>query len=59
MDKKVQKKVCIECSDKTDDYYPTSTNRGRVFRCAKCHEQWVRNSVKIDTSSTPLKTYEN
>ena len=58
MDKKKQKEVCIECEGKTDDYYPVSTNRGRVFRCTECHEQWVRNSVKIYTSNASLNTYE-
>ena len=47
MDKKKQKKDCIDCDKKTTDYYPVSTNRGTVYRCADCHEQWVRVTTRI------------
>jgi len=41
MNKKKEKKVCVDCKIKTDDYYPASTNRGTVFRCVDCHERSV------------------
>lgn len=56
MDKNKQKKFCIECDVETDDYYPASTNRGKIFRCSGCHEQWVRTSVKLDSSPASLKS---
>jgi len=51
MNKKKEKKICIDCKKETDSFYPTSTNRGAIFRCDNCHEQSVRNSVRI----IPLK----
>ena len=51
--KKKKKKECIDCDKKTDNFYPASTNRGTVFRCVSCHEQSVRNSVKM----IPLKDF--
>ena len=47
MDKKKEIKSCIDCEVETTDYYPASTNRGKIFRCSNCHEQWVRTSVKM------------
>lgn len=47
MNKKKEKKICIDCDKETDSYYPASTNRGTIFRCDECHEQTVRTSVKI------------
>lgn len=55
MDKKKNLKTCIDCNKKTDNYYPLSTNRGKVYRCDECHERSVRNSVKAITS----KSFEN
>ena len=55
MDKKKIFKTCIDCDKKTSNYYPLSTNRGKVYRCEECHEKSVRNSVKIISS----KSFEN
>jgi len=55
MDKKNKKKICIECEQETTDYYPLPTNRGKIFRCARCHENWVRNSTRMENSKTPQK----
>ena len=52
MDKKKKKKTCIDCEKKTDDYYPISTNRGKIFRCAECHESWIRRSTRMEYSKT-------
>lgn len=55
MDKKKISKTCIDCGEKTTDYYPLSTNRGKVYRCVECHEKAVRDSVK----TMPSKCFEN
>tara|TARA_Y100000361_G_scaffold153693_1_gene176214 strand:+ start:1666 stop:1833 length:168 start_codon:yes stop_codon:yes gene_type:complete len=55
MDKKNNSKVCIDCEKETTDYYPINTNRGKVYRCAECHEREVRNSVK----NISTKCFEN
>lgn len=55
MDKKNKKKICIDCGAKTDNYYPVSTNRGKIFRCAKCHETWIRHSTRMDIIKPPQK----
>ena len=55
MDKKNEKKICIDCGEDTDDYYPLPTNRGKIHRCSRCHENWVRNSTRIENSKTSRK----
>ena len=55
MDKKNKKKICIECDKETDNHYPLATNRGKIFRCAECHENWVRKSTRVETSKVPQK----
>ena len=50
MNKKKEKKQCIDCDKKTSDYYPVSTNRGTVYRCVGCHEQAVRVAARMLTT---------
>lgn len=40
--------VCIDCEMPTTNYYMTSVNKGRVYRCADCHEKWVIRTTRID-----------
>jgi len=44
--KKLQK--CIDCNLKTDDYYVTSINKGKIVRCCNCHELNILRSTKFD-----------
>lgn len=39
---------CIDCNQKTDNFYMNSINSGVVFRCADCHEKWILRSVRND-----------
>ena len=55
MDKKNEKKNCIDCKQDTNDYYPVSTNRGKIFRCAACHETWIRHSTRMEVVKSPHK----
>jgi len=50
MNKKKEKKPCIDCDKKTSDYYPVTTNRGTVYRCANCDEQAVRVAARMLTT---------
>jgi NAD-dependent SIR2 family protein deacetylase len=45
--KKVEK--CIDCNEKTDNFYVYSINKGKIIRCASCHELNIIRSVKFDT----------
>ena len=52
MAKKKEKKrieICIECGEKTENYYSYSINKGKIIRCAQCHELNVIRSTKFDT----------
>jgi formylmethanofuran dehydrogenase subunit E len=55
MDKKNKKKICIECGEETTNHYPLPTNRGKIHRCARCHENWVRKSTRMENSKAPQK----
>jgi len=55
MDKKKEKKICIDCEVKTNDYYPLTTNRGKIFRCVECQERWIRHSTRMDIIKPPQK----
>jgi hypothetical protein len=59
MDKKNEKKNCIDCEVETDDYYPISTNRGKIFRCAECHESWIRRSTRMEHIKTSYNQENN
>ena len=49
-------KVCVDCEQKTKNYYPVSTNKGKIYKCAECYElniiigecqiNWRKNPVK-------------
>lgn len=40
--------MCIDCGLPTTNYYMTSVNKGKVYRCADCHEKWVIRTTRID-----------
>ena len=44
---KIRREMCIDCCEPTRDWYPISTNRGTVYRCASCHELWVLRSTRM------------
>ena len=45
--KKVEK--CVDCEKKTENYYITSINSGKIIRCRDCHERYILQSVRYDT----------
>jgi DNA-directed RNA polymerase subunit RPC12/RpoP len=49
--KKVTKKteICIDCGEKTKNFYIISINSGKIIRCANCHERNIIQSVRFDT----------
>ena len=52
MGKSVEKKIqCIDCGKKTSNYYTTSTNKGKIYKCDQCYELGIvrshRNEFKI------------
>ena len=52
MGKSVEKKIqCIDCGKKTSNYYTTSTNKGKIYKCDVCYELGIvrshRNEFKI------------
>jgi len=50
MNKKRKKQICIDCDEVTRDYYPMSTNRGKIYRCANCYELWLTRSTRREIS---------
>ena len=53
--KKTTKKIkCIECGKKTDDYYITSINSGKIMRCTDCHEKSILRSTRYDVKFADL-----
>ena len=46
----IKKKVetCIDCGEKTNNFYILSINSGKIVRCANCHERNVLQSVRYD-----------
>ena len=51
-DKKKRKKLkCIDCDQRTDDYYKIATNRGDIIKCNDCYELWVWRSVRMNYTS--------
>jgi len=46
-EKKIEK--CIECGEKTKNYYTSSINSGKIIRCWRCHELNILRSVRCDT----------
>mgnify|MGYP003110445697 CR=1 FL=1 len=53
MEKKDKKKkevlICIDCDEKTTDYYKISTNKGHIVKCAKCYELWMTRLVRSNS----------
>lgn len=49
--KKATKKteICIDCGEKTKNFYIISINSGKIIRCANCHERNIIQSVRFDT----------
>jgi hypothetical protein len=31
-------KICADCEKPTKNYYATSTNKGKIYKCAECYE---------------------
>ncbi len=52
--KKKKTKTCIDCDQKTDDYYPVYSNKGTVHRCACCYELWLTRSTRYNVINTGL-----
>lgn len=46
--KKPKKITCVECGRKTNDYYASSINSGKIYRCVDCHENCVLRSTRYD-----------
>lgn len=44
--KKVEK--CIDCGEKTTDFYISSINKGKIIRCSNCHEFSIIRSSRYD-----------
>ncbi len=45
MTKKRQIIKCLECGQKTDDFYLVPNNRGKIYKCKACYEiSLARNS---------------
>ena len=52
MDKKKKKRhICIDCEEKTSNYYKIATNRGNIIKCAGCYELWVMRSTRASYGS--------
>ena len=41
--------ICIDCGEKTKNFYIISINSGKIIRCANCHERNIIQSVRFDT----------
>lgn len=56
MDKKNKKtEICIDCENKTQNFYKISTNRGDIVKCRDCYELWIaRTTRKNSNPSTTL-----
>jgi hypothetical protein len=52
MDKKKKKRhICIDCEEKTSNFYTIPTNRGNIIKCAGCYELWVMRSTRASYGS--------
>lgn len=40
---------CVDCNKKTNNYYTSSINSGKINRCSNCHELWVIRSTRYDS----------
>ena len=49
--KKKEKLKCIDCEQKSSDYYTVPTNRGNIIKCAKCYELWIWRSTRMSYGS--------
>lgn len=50
--KKTIKKIkCIDCGKKTDNYYTSSINSGKINRCSDCYEKFIIRSIRYDMRS--------
>ena len=51
----VKSVICIECDSPTINFYMTSVNKGKVYRCADCHEKWVIRTTRIDVQHKQME----
>jgi DNA-directed RNA polymerase subunit RPC12/RpoP len=49
MPKKKKTEKCIDCGEKSSNFYVSSINSGKIIRCSNCHELNIIRSVKYDT----------
>lgn len=47
--KKERVEKCVDCGEKTSNFYIISINSGKIIRCADCHERNILQSVRYDT----------
>lgn len=54
MEKKDKKKkkelICIDCEDKTTNFYKIATNKGHIVKCNKCYELWMTRLVRSNNT---------
>jgi hypothetical protein len=51
--KKLEK--CIDCQRKTDNYYITSINSGKICRCNVCYENFILRSTRYDLKLSEIE----
>ncbi len=39
-------KMCADCLEETRDYYPVSTNKGRIYKCSECYEKNICRELR-------------
>tara|TARA_R110000851_G_scaffold66379_1_gene150167 strand:- start:1664 stop:1876 length:213 start_codon:yes stop_codon:yes gene_type:complete len=49
--KKKKEFECIDCEEITSDYYTIQTNKGNIYKCAACYEDWTRRMVRSQYAS--------
>ena len=50
-EKKKKEFECIDCGEMTSDYYIIQTNKGNIYKCADCYEDWMRRMVRSQYAS--------
>ena len=48
MNEKQQIIECLECGNKTNDFYLIPNNRGKLYKCKKCYELSLSRSSRSD-----------
>lgn len=47
---------CIDCEETTSDFYIVQTNKGNIYKCSNCYEDWMRRMTRSQYSCHQANT---